>query len=61
MSQNNRNPAPRAAGRASETFILAAERAEHSQALAKLQVRSLLDYSAATALCIVALDPGSSS
>jgi crossover junction endodeoxyribonuclease RuvC len=62
MAHARKNPvAGRAADRASETFILAAERAEDSQTLAELQDRSLLDHARATALCIAAFDPGSSS
>jgi hypothetical protein len=37
MRARKRNPAPRAAGRASDTFCLAAERAKHSQASPVLQ------------------------
>lgn len=36
----NRNPAPLAAGRASEAFCLAAERSEDTPALAQLQVHA---------------------
>jgi hypothetical protein len=62
MTHTRKNPvAGGAADRASKTFILAAERAEDSQTLAELQDRSLLDHAIATAFCIAAFDPGSSS
>jgi hypothetical protein len=54
------NPAPLAAGRASDTFCLAAERSEDSQALYKLQARTLNSFSVSTR-CIEAFDPGSVS
>ena len=37
---HSRNPAPRAAGRASETFYLVAERPEDNETLAELQARN---------------------
>ena len=50
------NPAPVAAARASDTFCLAAD----SQALDKLQARTLNSFSVSTR-CIAAFDPGSVS
>jgi hypothetical protein len=55
------NPAPLAAGRASDTFCLAAERSEDNQALAELQAPTLPDSASAPGLCIAAFDPGSVS
>jgi len=56
-----RNPAAWRADRASGLFCSAAECSEDSQTLAELQDRSLLDHASATAFCIAAFDPGSSS
>jgi hypothetical protein len=53
------NPAPLlGAGRASETFCLAAERSEDNPACSEIQIRSLADHASGAALCIAAFDPG---
>ena len=57
MRPHKRNPAPRAAGRASDTFCLAAERSEDSRTLLDFQALAVTRRSGVPPATALALAP----